>query len=118
MSPRIHIPAAVRQVVARLQHGMDPTTGLVILGSAELDHSHELADGGTNDLDNLVWRNWWTHRDKSAARHRARAKAKRIAKKLAGDRSRFRWPKRSLTHPHLKRKVDGQVVARFIQRPA
>lgn len=82
MTQRRYISKAVRREVASRQAGCDPDTGFVLLGTAELDHFVPLALGGSNDPDNLIWRNKAQHRVKTAIDIRAIRKADRCRKKF------------------------------------
>lgn len=75
----------------------------------QYDHEIEDALGGEPTLENCkVLGARCCHQPKSSARAATVAKAHRIARKAAGITRR----KSSLTHPTLKRRVDGVVVPR------
>jgi len=76
-----------KQIIAADQHGICPACGLVLTGAGlDLDHILPLADGGTNEIDNLAWLHTVCHKLKTTKEHIARRKADRIARRLAGER--------------------------------
>lgn len=109
---RKHIPISIRRQVAAEQYGMCPC-GLVILGRSDLDHWLPLEDGGTDELDNLVFRHVRCHLPKTVRENVARAKARRIKRKREGN-----WPKKGRKlrsrgfDKRYRKKFDGTVEKR------
>jgi len=109
MTPRSHIPRAVRKAVDA-REACEACGGP---GPFERDHRHAVALGGGNELDNLALLCIGCHAEKTRRDVKAIAKAKRIARKLAGT-----WPKhgRKLQSrgfdKRLRKKLDGTVEAR------
>ena len=73
----------------------------------QIDHHLALVDGGAHEIANLRFVCVHCHKTKSAHEHKENARAKRRARK----HSQLTPPSR-MTHPKLKRKMDGRVVPR------
>lgn len=112
MTPRRTIPASIKAAVAERQAGICDC-GLVLLGTAELDHIVPLALGGDNDAANLRWRHRHCHKAKTARDIKMISKADRIRKRLEGKQRAFkkRIKSRGFDKRYRKR-MDGTVEAR------
>ena len=87
---------------------------VVLLGTGkppEYDHIHPLALGGSNDDDNFQPMSPKAHAKKSKRDAAARKKVRHLTGANKG-KPKYRWPKRSLRHPFLRKKLDGRVVRR------
>lgn len=80
-----------------------------------MDHWLELADGGTDDVENLVWRHVWCHKPKSARMHTARRKADRIRRKWEQPKPKRKIKSRGFDKRY-RRRMDGTVVVRDKER--
>lgn len=83
--------------------------GNKIITRAEYDHRIPCALGGDNSLENCVCSCPKCHRTKTSDRDiPAISKAVRLNEKRAGARTK----RSSLSHPRLRKKMDGSVVER------
>jgi 5-methylcytosine-specific restriction endonuclease McrA len=103
------IPERVKLRIWVRCEGRCHITGRKILpGDAyDFDHIRALCNGGAHRESNLAPALRAKHREKTALDLKTRAKTDAIAKKHAGIRTKSR-----LTHPTLKRTMDGRVVSR------
>lgn len=74
----------------------------------DVEHIIPLAIGGDDDESNCAPAHDRCHKHKTSTDRRDIAKTERIRAKHQGARK----PRSRLSHPHLKRKVDGSVVTR------
>ena len=92
--------AALREV---LERGRCQTCGnLAAEADMEVDHILPLADGGSNELDNLQLLCSSCHRAKTSRENSRRAKSKRIA-------ARRVQPARRKPRPRFRRKYDRET---------
>lgn len=93
------------------------------LRDIDFHHVNEFANGGPTAIQNAApLRRQPCHARLSAAYAAVTGKVRRVRRKLSvtirrNDSPRARpshrsWPARSMSHPHLKRRFDGSVVAR------
>lgn len=108
--PDQDIPKRVKLRIFDRYEGKCAITGRKLqIGDFDFDHIKRLRDGGQHRESNLqpVYRP--THREKSAQETSDGATADRIRAKHFG----LEAPKRrGLTHPTLKKRMDGSVVRR------
>lgn len=104
------VPPRVRQRVFDAHGGICHLTGRKIQpGEAwELEHVHALILGGEHRERNMAPALKAAHKAKTAMEMGVKAKIARVRKKHIGALK----PKASLTHPNLKRLMDGTVVDR------
>lgn len=104
------VPPRVKLRVFEREGGKCWISGRKIMpGDAwDLDHKVALCNGGTHSEDNLFPALRDKHREKTRADVDEKAKVARLKQKHLGMRS----PKRGLSHPTLRRKMNGQVEAR------
>ncbi|AVH41873.1 HNH endonuclease [Agrobacterium tumefaciens] len=103
-------PPRVKDRIRERQGNKCALTG-VTLGSDEkvqYDHIVPLWLGGANTESNLQAVTAEAHKKKTKAEATVRAKCNRVRKKHRG----ITKPKSSLSHPNLKRLMDGTVVDR------
>lgn len=104
------IPTRVRLRVFEAQGGKCALTGHKIRPGDvwQIDHKVALINGGSHRESNLQAALAAPHREKTKADVAAKSKAHRLREKHLGMR-----PKKSaLSHPTLKRRMDGTVVRR------
>lgn len=109
-TPDAPAPARVRLRVFEAHGGKCHRSGRKIRPGDDwqLDHILALVNGGENRETNLAPILSEAHKEKTAEDVAQKAKDDRVRKKHLGI-----WKPRSrLSHPHLKRKVDGSVVPR------
>ena len=108
--PDSAIPPRVKLRVWERQDGRCALTGKKIMpGDAwEVDHIVALINGGENREGNLQVVLATAHKVKTRADVDAKVKAVRLKQKHLG----MRPPKRGLSHPTLRRKMNGQVEQR------
>ncbi|MBO9108789.1 HNH endonuclease [Agrobacterium sp. S2/73] len=104
------VPPRVRQRVFDRHNGICHLTGRKIQPGErwELEHVHALILGGQHRESNLAPALAAAHKVKTAAEMKVKSKIARVRKKHIG----IAKPKSSLSHPNLKRLMDGTVVDR------
>lgn len=104
------VPPRVRQRVFDRHNGICHLTGRKIQPGErwELEHVHALILGGEHRESNLAPALYAPHKVKTATEMKVKAKIARVRKKHIG----IAKPKSSLSHPNLKRLMDGTVVDR------
>lgn len=104
------VPPRVRQRVFDRHNGICHLTGRKIqLGERwELEHVHALILGGQHRESNMAPALAAAHKVKTATEMKVKSKIARVRKKHIG----IAKPKSSLSHPNLKRLMDGTVVDR------
>jgi len=109
-TPETPIPPRVKLRVWERQGGRCALTGVKINPGDkwEVDHRVALINGGLNIESNLQVVLSTAHKVKTRADVDEKAKVARLKQKHLGMRS----PKRGLSHPTLRRKMNGQVEAR------
>jgi 5-methylcytosine-specific restriction enzyme A len=109
-TPDSAIPPRVKLRVWERQGGRCALTGVKINPGDrwEVDHIVALINGGENREDNLQIVLAFAHKAKTKADVDEKAKVARLKQKHLGMRS----PKRGLSHPTLRKKLNGQVEVR------
>lgn len=109
-TPDSAIPPRVKLRVWERQGGRCALTGKKIQPGDrwEVDHIVALVNGGENREGNLQVVLATAHKVKTRADVAEKAKVARLREKHLG----MRPPKRGLSHPTLRRKMNGQVEAR------
>lgn len=104
------VPPRVRQRVFDRHNGICHLTGRKIQPSErwELEHVHALILGGQHRESNMAPALAAAHKAKTATEMKVKSKIARVRKKHIG----IAKPKSSLSHPNLKRLMDGTVVDR------
>ncbi|MGO4316663.1 MULTISPECIES: HNH endonuclease [Agrobacterium] len=104
------VPPRVRQRVFDRHNGICHLTGRKIQPGErwELEHVHALILGGQHRESNLAPALYAAHKVKTATEMKVKSKIARVRKKHIG----IAKPKSSLSHPNLKRLMDGTVVDR------
>lgn len=104
------VPPRVRQRVFDRHNGICHLTGRKIQPGErwELEHVHALILGGQHRESNMAPALAAAHKVKTATEMKVKAKIARVRKKHIG----IAKPKSSLSHPNLKRLMDGTVVDR------
>lgn len=104
------VPPRVRQRVFDRHNGICHLTGRKIQPGErwELEHVHALILGGQHRESNMAPALAAAHKVKTATEMKVKSKIARVRKKHIG----IAKPKSSLSHPNLKRLMDGTVVDR------
>ncbi|WP_421440003.1 HNH endonuclease [Agrobacterium tumefaciens] len=104
------VPPRVRQRVFDRHNGICHLTGRAIQPGEkwELEHVHALILGGQHRESNMAPALAAAHKVKTATEMKVKSKIARVRKKHIG----IAKPKSSLSHPNLKRLMDGTVVDR------
>ncbi|WP_188355986.1 HNH endonuclease [Rhizobium rhizogenes] len=104
------VPPRVRQRVFDRHNGTCHLTGRKIQPGErwEIEHVHALILGGQHRESNLAPALAAAHKVKTATEMKVKSKIARVRKKHIG----IAKPKSSLSHPNLKRLMDGTVVDR------
>lgn len=104
------VPPRVRQRVFDRHNGICHLTGRKIHPGErwELEHVHALILGGQHRESNMAPALAAAHKVKTATEMKVKSKIARVRKKHIG----IAKPKSSLSHPNLKRLMDGTVVDR------
>jgi len=104
------VPPRVRQRVFDRHNGICHLTGRAIQPGEkwELEHIHALILGGQHRESNMAPALADAHKVKTATEMKVKSKIARVRKKHIG----IAKPKSSLSHPNLKRLMDGTVVDR------
>ncbi len=104
------VPPRVRQRVFDRHNGICHLTGRKIQPGErwELEHVHALILGGQHRESNMAPALAAAHKVKTATEMKVKSKIARVRKKHIG----IAKPKSSLSHPSLKRLMDGTVVDR------
>lgn len=104
------VPDRVRQRVFDRHNGICHLTGRKIQPGDkwELEHIHALILGGQHRESNLAPALYAAHKVKTATEMKVKAKIARVRQKHIG----ISKSKSSLSHPHLKRQMDGTVIDR------
>lgn len=104
------VPPRVRQRVFDRHNGICHLTGRNIQPGErwELEHAHALILGGQHRESNMAPALAAAHKVKTATEMKVKSKIARVRKKHIG----IAKPKSSLSHPNLKRLMDGTVVDR------
>jgi 5-methylcytosine-specific restriction endonuclease McrA len=108
-TPDAKVPPRVRLRVFEREEGRCWISGRKIQPGEpwDLDHKIALCNGGSHSEDNLAPALADKHREKTAADVAIKSKVYRTKAKHLGLK-----PKSSLSHPTLKRRMDGTVVPR------
>jgi len=110
-TPRGNISAKTKVEVVKRQSGRCYLCDELLLGKVEYDHEIPLALGGEDSIDNLRAIHPECHKDKTRLDSWSIAKAKRQGGEK-GQPARRKKNGSSLTHPKLKKKINGEVVER------
>lgn len=104
------VPPRVRQRVFDQHNGICHLTGRKIQPGErwELEHVHALILGGQHRESNMAPALAAAHKVKTATEMKVKSKIARVRKKHIG----IAKPKSSLSHPNLKRLMDGTVIRR------